>query len=105
MPISVGFETRLEPLAWAIIEPHREQAMKNHGQTLERLRERGGLGPCEAVAILEDRRWRRMFQADAIERLDELRRDANLCNECGLLYGYHDNACSRRDLTHLAEAP
>jgi hypothetical protein len=64
------------PLPWAIIEPHREQAMRNHSQTLERLRERGGLSACEAVAILEDRRWRQMDPAAAFTRLAELVRTA-----------------------------
>jgi hypothetical protein len=81
MPIMRAHEWRRgqpepEPLPWSIIEPHRQQAMKNHGQTLERLRERGGLGPCEAVAILEDRRWHRMDAADAFRRLAELVRSA-----------------------------
>lgn len=30
------------------------------GQTLARLEARGGLGWCEAAAILEDRDWRKM---------------------------------------------
>lgn len=32
---------------WELVEPWREQAMRNHGQTLERLAERGGLSPEE----------------------------------------------------------
>lgn len=76
MPIRVrderGRETMSEPLSWRIIEPHRRQAMRNHGQTLKRLRERGGLSPCEAVAILEDRKWSRMSQPDALHQLDAL---------------------------------
>jgi hypothetical protein len=35
----------------AFFEPHREQAHRNHGQSLERLAERGGLGWGEAIAI------------------------------------------------------
>lgn len=52
-------------LPWSLLAPHERQAQANHGQTLERLAERGGLGLCEAVAILEDRRWRRMPRAEA----------------------------------------
>lgn len=78
MPISLGIRgPKLEPLPWAIIEPHQKQALRNHGQTLERLRERGGLSPCEAVAIIEDRRWRRMQRFDAVERLADLVREAS----------------------------
>jgi hypothetical protein len=36
----------------AFFEPHEEQALANHGQTLKRLAERGGLGLGEAIAIL-----------------------------------------------------
>lgn len=43
-------------IPWWIIAPHEKQAIKNHGgQTLERLAERGGLSPSEALAVLEDR--------------------------------------------------
>jgi len=46
-------------IPWALIAPHEAQALVNHGgQTLERLAERGGLAPCEALAVLEDRTWR-----------------------------------------------
>ena len=44
-------------LPWHVIAPHAKQAMSNHGQTLQRLAERGGLSFCEAAAILEDRKW------------------------------------------------
>lgn len=33
------------------------QALKNHGQTFQRLKERGGLAPSEAVAIMLNRKW------------------------------------------------
>lgn len=48
-----------------LLRPHEQQAQRNHYQTLARLAERGGLSPCEAVAILEDRPWRRMSSQDA----------------------------------------
>lgn len=67
-----GREIQLEPLPWSIIEPHRRQAFRNHEQSLEQLRARGGLSPCEALAILEDRKWSRMNEADAIAALAEL---------------------------------
>lgn len=50
-------------IPWGLIAPHEEQALKNHGQTLERLAQRHGLSFCEAVAIIEDRPWRRMDNA------------------------------------------
>lgn len=42
------------------IRGHELQANRNHGQTLRGLAGRGGLSPCEAVAIMEDRAWIRM---------------------------------------------
>lgn len=62
----------MDPIPWDIIEPHEKQAEINHGQTLKRLAERGGLSPCEAVAILEDRVWRPMDLLESINRLAEL---------------------------------
>lgn len=60
-------------IPWKMVEPHDEQSQRNHGrQTLRRLAERGGLSPQEAVAVLEDRDWRRMPAKDACERLVEL---------------------------------
>ena len=32
--------------------PHESQARNNHGQTLERLAQRGGLSPCEAWCVI-----------------------------------------------------
>ncbi len=40
---------------------HDAQARSNHcGQGVVRLAERGGVSPCEALAILEDRPWHQM---------------------------------------------
>lgn len=62
----------------ALIAPHEAQANHNHGQTLKRLAERGGLSPCEAVAVLEDRRWHAMPDREADQRLSELIADWEL---------------------------
>jgi hypothetical protein len=64
-PINTGHHLDAHDLIlqipWALIEPHRAQAQRNHGQSLERLAERGGLGAEEAVAVIEDKdyyeRW------------------------------------------------
>lgn len=66
---SVAFPTAVP---WAFVAPHEQQAERNHGQTLRRLAERGGLSPCELVAVLEDRRWHAMDDAAAVARLMEL---------------------------------
>jgi len=57
---------------WSLLQPHERQADRNHGQTLKRLAERGGLSPAEMVAVLEDRRWQRMDPEAAVARLNEL---------------------------------
>jgi len=58
-----------ESISWALLTPHEAQARENHGQTLGRLAERGGLGVCEAAAVLGDRRWRRMTDEEAVADL------------------------------------
>lgn len=47
----------LAEIPWAMIAPHEDQAQRNHGQSLERLAQRGGLGASEAINILEGRRF------------------------------------------------
>lgn len=47
----------IKAIPWASIEPHAKQADRNHGQTLKRLAERGGLGIEEAYHILRDEPW------------------------------------------------
>ena len=47
-------------IAWDMVDPHEEQARQNHhGQTLQRLAERGGLSPFELFCLLNDQtlRW------------------------------------------------
>ena len=51
---------------------NEKHAWRNHGQTLSGLNERGGLSPCEAVAIAEKRRWHKMPINEAINTLKEL---------------------------------
>lgn len=62
----------MRTIPWEVLAPHEETAQKNHQQSLERLAHRGGLSASEAVAILEDRPWRRMTSAEAVARLAEL---------------------------------
>lgn len=45
-------------IPWLMIEPHEYQARMNHDQTLDVLAKRGGLSASEALAVLEDRKWR-----------------------------------------------
>ena len=61
-----------EYIPWECIQPHEEQALKNHGQTLKRLAERGGLDWTEALAVLEDRKWMNMDESEAKEKVLEI---------------------------------
>lgn len=54
-----------ETIPWNALAPHEHQALENHDQTLQVLARRGGLSWCEAAAILEDRPWHRMPDAEA----------------------------------------
>lgn len=48
------------------------QAQLNHGQSLQRLKERGGLGASEALAIAEKRKWKNTDIESAIKALSAL---------------------------------
>lgn len=52
------------------------QAQRNHGQSLKRLRERGGLGPDEALAIAEKQKWRSRDIEGSITALSALAKAA-----------------------------
>jgi hypothetical protein len=56
-------------LPWSLIAPHERQAMVNHGQTLERLAERGGLGFTEAEAVIRGMSWRDLPLNEAASEL------------------------------------
>lgn len=47
----------MDSVPWDFIAPHEAQAQRNHGQSLKRLAERGGLSACEALAVAEGRPW------------------------------------------------
>lgn len=42
---------------WEFMAPHESQCQKNHGQSLKRIAERGGLGPSEAWAVVNGIRY------------------------------------------------
>lgn len=64
--------TKLGTIPWELIELHSKQAQRNHSQTVLRLAERGGLSPCEAVAVLEDREWHAMDWNESVAKLQRL---------------------------------
>jgi hypothetical protein len=59
-------------IPWSLIEPHAKQAQRNHDQTLERLAERGGLSPSEAIAVLADRQWTSIELTESVRQLTAL---------------------------------
>lgn len=62
-PIMANRYNRKEPwdapieIPWGMISPCESRAKMNHSQSLERLAERGGLCPTEAMNVLGDRAW------------------------------------------------
>jgi hypothetical protein len=55
-----------------MIESHDEQAKSNHcGQDLAVLQSRGGVSPCEALAILDDKAWSKLDQNAAYDELSK----------------------------------
>ena len=64
-PVLKGVTLKFIP--WGLLDPHRRQADRNHGQTLEKLADRGGLSAEEAMAVIEGRRWTPL--PDAEDRL------------------------------------
>lgn len=72
-------EREVRPLVWMPVLGYplairasllsEAQAMANHGQTLARLAERGGLSLEEAAALALRRKWARMTADDALAAL------------------------------------
>lgn len=50
-PVMVGVGGGFS-VPWSLVEPFERQAQANHGQSLERLAERGGLSPFELWAVM-----------------------------------------------------
>lgn len=44
-------------VSWSLVEKHEDQAQSNHGQTLKRLAERGGLCPLELWCVVHEKKW------------------------------------------------
>lgn len=62
---------------WGFVEPHEQQALKNHDQTLETLNRRGGLCCCEMLSILEDRRFMEVDHKIAYAKILKLLEEYN----------------------------
>lgn len=57
---------------WEVMAPHESQAQRNHGQSLARLAERGGLGTGEAWAVVNGLHWHDMEKAIGWAEADRL---------------------------------
>jgi hypothetical protein len=57
-------------IPWAVLAPHERQAQRNHGQSLKRLAQRGGLSPAEAVAVITGKGYGEIGPDDAAARAE-----------------------------------
>lgn len=57
---------------WDFVEPHEEQALRNHDQTVQRLAERGGLGVAEMVGVVTGRGLGWVFRQHDEDQVEEL---------------------------------
>lgn len=69
-----------EYIPWFYLSGCAERALKNHGQSLETLAQRGGLSWCEALALMEDRPWCRMDNDEAKRKVHQI--IARTCKKC-----------------------
>ena len=94
-------------IPWAMIEPHESQAEINHGQSLKRLAQRGGLNPYEAVHVLLDRKWGGVVVDDSEFWLGELRNivGADLRAQLSTAIDERDAAREALALARLAIVP
>ena len=65
MPVMSSKYLKSMPMAML----NEKQAQKNHGQSLERLAERGGICPSEALAIMDGLHWGAVRVCDENDRL------------------------------------
>ena len=69
MMFPIKNDLEIKEIPWAVLKPHELQALRNHAQGLDRLASKGGVTPCEAVAIIEGRPWHRMPFGEARDTL------------------------------------
>lgn len=70
MPIILGVSKKwTEKIPFSML--NEEWAKRNHQQTLNRLAERGGLSPSEAIAIMDKRKWLAMPDKAALDILSK----------------------------------
>lgn len=62
-------------IPWAIIAPWESQAQRNHGQSLQQLADRGGLGVLEVIDVLTGQRYGTTNPGGENEKLLQIIRD------------------------------
>ncbi len=55
MPVMRGVSIKQIPMR--LLLPYEKQAVRNHGQSLQRLAERGGMNACEILGIIRGLSW------------------------------------------------
>lgn len=76
------------------------QAQRNHGQTLLRLASRGGLSPCEALAIAERRPHRREPERQALVALAALSAEFHVTQAARDVLAERQRQISAEGFTH-----
>lgn len=69
-------------IPYAVLQLHDKQAIKNHGQSVKRLNERGGMCPQEIVAVLLDKDYEPMDKQKAIDLMIDLLDQYYVCAGC-----------------------
>lgn len=72
---------KLTAVPWGFIVGHSIQAWKNHGQSLQRLKERGGLSFSELLAVVEDRDYKYIPKEAAYSKICSMIRSWELSIE------------------------
>ena len=63
---------------WDFIAAHEKQCLSNHGQTPQRLADRGGLSPAEMVGVVEGLSWNDICRMPVDEEVGRLRTLLNM---------------------------
>lgn len=70
----------LSSVPWSLLAPVEGRVLRNHGQTLERLAQRGGLSACEALCALRGDDIRTIFRDPHGRRRDLGGPDVERCD-------------------------
>jgi hypothetical protein len=88
---------------WAYMAPHEAQARKNHGQTLEGLAKRGGLGCAEAWVIVHGLKHRDILREEHKNKWIELAERVNREWSIERLLADEREACADRAYEYVQD--